>query len=138
MKNKPRIRLLMCACVSAALSIACPFSQSERSDVRPIGPEVKADILLYFNKGVSDDEINAFSKAVLSTPHPEGRGDYLALGVRTLLKIRAVEEHQGIALTFFPNASTEQRQELLKSIQASPLVYKVLENRSPNSVKSLE
>ena len=138
MQNKPRAMFLVCAYLSAVFSTACPFSRSDDPDVRPIGPAVKADILLYFNKGVSDDEINAFSKNVLSKPHPEGRGDYLAPGVRTLLAIGTVEEHQGIALTFFPNASKEQRQELLKSIKASPLVYRVLENRSPNSVKSLE
>jgi hypothetical protein len=128
----------MCGYLSVVLSVACPFAQYDQPKVRPVGPAVEADILIYFNKGASDDDINAFSKNVLSTPHPEGRGDYLAPGVRTLLKIREVEEHEGIALTFFPNASNEHRQGLLKSIKASSLVYRVLENTSPNSVKTLE
>jgi hypothetical protein len=104
----------------------------------PIGPTVKADILVYLNSNLSHEEVNAFIKTVLSRPDPEGRGYDLAPGVRTRLALRAVEGHEGIALTFFPNASQEQREELLRSIKASPLVYRVLENTTPDSVKTLK
>lgn len=138
MRNSFRKVLLSTVCLLGLLSVACPFSKSDNSDVRPIGPTVNADLLIYFNSGLSQDEINAFSKNVLSRPHPEGRGDYLPPGVRTFLRIRAVEGHKGIAITFFPSATYEQRQELITSIKASPLVYRVLENTTPDSVKTLE
>jgi len=59
-------------------------------------------------------------------------------GVRTFLRLRAVEGHDGIAITFFPNATKEQREELTKAINASPLVYRVLKNTAPDSVKTLD
>lgn len=123
-------------CILAFLCVACPFSKSPHP--RPIGPTVKADVLIYFNRGISPEESNHFVKSVLSRPHPEGRGDYNAPGVQTILAIRIVEGHEGIAVTFFPNATNEQRQELMKAIRESQLVYKVLENVSPDSVKTLK
>jgi hypothetical protein len=138
MRDIMRTVLLLATCLLVLLSVGCPFSKSGSSDLRPIGPTVKADILIYFNSNLSQEEINAFSNDVLSRPHPEGRGRYLPPGVRTFLRLRAVEGHEGIALTFFPNASDEQRQELMKSIKASPIVYKVLENTTPDSVKTLK
>ena len=105
--------------------------------MQPIGPTVKADILVYLNRNLSHEEVNTFIKTVLSRPDPEDRGDDLA-GVRTQLRLRPVEGHEGIALTFFPNASKEQREELLRSIKASPLVYRVLENTTPVSVTTLK
>ena len=137
MRDNLRTVLLTTTCLLGLLSLACPI-KSDKNEMVPIGPTVKADILVYLNHNLSHEEVNAFIKTVLSRPHPEGRGDDLAPGVRTRLALRPVEGHEGIALTFFPNASKEQREELLRSIKASPLVYRVLENTTPDSVTTLK
>ena len=137
MTKELRALFLSATCVIGFLSIACPLSRSE-NPVVPVGPDAKADFLIYFHRHLSREQIDAFSKNVLSKPDPQGRGYYSAPGLRTQLRLRAVEGHEGIAITFFPNAPEEQRQELIRSIKASPLVYRVLENTSPDSVKTLK
>ena len=117
----------------------CPTNSLRKSEVRPIGPDVEAHLLIYFRNPVTREQINTFSKDVLSRPHPSGRGDALPVGVETFLRIYPpVQGHEGIAIRFDPKASEVQRRTLLNSIKATPIVYRVLENRAPNSVKSLE
>src|SRR5258708_37288734 len=94
----------------------------------PIGVGVQASLVIYFKVGTSEEQINGFSKEVLSRPDPQGRGVYNPEGVRTFLRLSAVEGHEAIAITFFPNASAEQREKLKSCVTASPLVYKGLEN----------
>ena len=137
MRDNFRTALLTTSCLLGLLSLACPI-KSDKNEMQPIGPTVKADILVYLNSNLSHEEVNTFIRTVLSRPDPEGRGDDLAPGVRTELRLRPVDGHEGIALTFFPNASKEQREELLRSIKASPLVYRVLENTAPDSVTTLK
>jgi hypothetical protein len=137
MRDHIRTTLATAICLLGLLSNACPFN-SDKSDLRPIGPTVEADILIYFDSDLSHEEINGFHQNVLSRPDPEGRGYDLAPGVRTVLKLRAVEGHEGIAVTFFPYATNEQRQDLMRAIKESQLVYKVLENVAPDSIKTLK
>jgi hypothetical protein len=106
--------------------------------MRPIGPDAKADLLIYFNGDASHDQIDAFHKTVLSRPDPEGRGDDLAPGIGMLLAIGPVEGHKGFAITFFQHATPNHRQELMRAVRQSPVVYKVLENRVPDSVDTLQ
>jgi hypothetical protein len=136
MRNVFRTLSLLVIWLACLISLGCPFDKSV-TETRPIGPDLTADLLIYFNINSSQEQINAFQKAVLSRPHPEGRGEYLPPGVRTLLAIGPVEGHEGFAITFFRDATSEQRQELLRAIKSSSLVYKVLENRAPDSVKTL-
>ena len=118
-------------------TVACPPTRNGDSDMRPVGPDVKADLLIYFKAGVTTTQINAFSKEVLSRPGPNGRGDSLPPGVRTFLRLSPVEGHDGIAITFFPSATKEQREELKRAVEPSPVVHKVLENLAPTNVKKI-
>lgn len=136
MRDTVATSLLLAVFLLGLLNVACPFRKS--NEMEPIGPTLKADILIYFNSGLTQEEINAFSMDVLSRPHPEGRGYYLPPGVRTFLRLRKVEGHDGIAITFFPNATNQQREELKKTIKASPLVYAVIENEAPDDVRTLK
>jgi hypothetical protein len=105
--------------------------------MEPIGPDVKASFVIYFNSGVTQEQINDFSARVLSRPRADGRGHYLPEGVRTFLRVSAVSGHEAIAITFFPNATAEQRQNLISDVKASPLVYRVIESVAPSDVKNL-
>ena len=106
--------------------------------MEPIGPGVRADLLIYFKTGATDAETNLFYKDVLSRPAPDGRGDNSPPGVRTVLRLREVQGHEGVAVTFFPAATTDQRESLKRAVQSSSLVYKILENRAPTDVKKLD
>ena len=133
-----RVALLLAVPLLGLLSLACPWGKSGDSDMRPIGPEVPASLVLYFKPDVTRDQRIAFSDEVLSRPDPEGRGHNLPPGVQSLLRVRAVQGHEGYAITFFPNATDQQRRSLRDAITASPIVYKVLENVSPADVKTLD
>ncbi len=137
MSESFRVALLLAVHSLALLSLACPRGGSGHSEMRPIGPEVPASLVMYFKKDVTQAQISAFSKEVLSRPHPEGRGEYQAPGVQSTLLV-STQGHEGYAITFFPNATDQQRQSLRDAIKASPIVYKVLENVSPADVKTLD
>ena len=111
----------------------------EKDKMIPIGPDVKASLVIYFRKGASDNEIDHFVKTVLSKPDPHGRGYYSREGVRDVLIIYPpVQGHEGYTVTFFPEATQAQRDELKAAVSASLIVYKVLENVAPGDVKKIE
>jgi hypothetical protein len=111
----------------------------DRPDERmyPIGPGVKASFVIYFNTGVTQEQINNFSEHVLSRPRADGRGADHREGVRTFLRLSSVQGHEAIAITFFPSATTEQRSTLIQDVKASSVVYKVLEDVVPADIKKL-
>ena len=122
------------ALLALVLGSAC---HRQEMKMEPIGPEVKASFVIYFNSGVTDEQISDFSKRVLSRPRSDGRGDDLPEGVRTFLRASSVEGHEAIAITFFPNATAQQRESLIWAVKASSLVYKVLEDVAPADVKKV-
>ncbi|MEP6706493.1 MAG: hypothetical protein ABJC05_03180 [Pyrinomonadaceae bacterium] len=137
MSGSFRVALLLAVHSLALLSLACPRGGSGQPEMRRIGPDVPASLVMYFKKDVTNAQISAFDKEVLSRPHPEGRGDYQAPGVQSTLLV-STQGHQGYAITFFPNATDQQRQSLRNAMKASPLVYKVFENVTPADVKTLD
>jgi hypothetical protein len=135
MKRKPE--LFIAAIFFGLLNLACPFNKREEK-MEPIGPGVRADFLIYFKTEATDAETNLFYKDVLSQPSPDGRGYSNPPGVRTVLRLSEVQGHEGVAVTFFPAATKEQRENLKRSVQSSSLVYKILENAVPANVKRLD
>jgi hypothetical protein len=128
-------KLLMATLIVGLQVVACSSSRQEQ--MRPIGPDVKASFVFYFKKDVTQAQISAFTKEVLSRPHPEGRGEYQAPGVQSTLLV-SVPGHEGYAITFHANATPEQRERLMAEVKASPLVYKVLEGVAPDDVKKID
>jgi len=125
--------------IIVALSLATLTCPSRKTDMRPIGPDVKADLIIYFNVGVSDSQVSTFWHQVLSRPRTDGRGYDSREGVADMGRLfRAVEGHEGISVSFFPSATQAQRDELERDIKASPIVYKVLKNIAPINVKKLD
>jgi hypothetical protein len=125
----------------ALLSIACIRTSPsyEKNEMIPIGPEVKASLVIYFKAGTTDEQIEDFWHGVLSDPDPQGRGYSHRPGVGDLMRVfPAVQGHEGIAITFFPEATENQRDELEAEIKSSPIVYKVLKDVAPKDVKKLD
>src|SRR5205814_3859623 len=106
------------------VALVLSFSASGRPDERmyPIGPDVKASFVIYFNSGVTQEQISDFSKQVLSRPRADGRGADNPDGVQTFLRLSSVQGHDAIAITFYSSATPEQRATLIRSVKISPLV----------------
>jgi hypothetical protein len=117
-------------------TVACPF----RNDgMKPIGPEVKADLIIFFKVGVTGRQIETFWHDVLSRPRPDGRGEDHREGVGSIGRVfPAVQGHEGISLSFFPTATQAQRDELERDVNASPIVYKALKNVAPINVRKID
>jgi hypothetical protein len=117
------------------MQLACPRREPP---MRSVGPEVKASLVIYFKSGVSNEQVNAFWEEVLSRPHPSGKGYYHRNGVGDIGRIAPVQGHEGISMSFFPNATKEEREEVTRDIRSSPIIYKILENVAPADVKKLD
>jgi hypothetical protein len=117
------------------LQSGCPFHKNE---MRPIGPEVKASLVIYFKPGITNQQVEDFWHEVLSKPDPQGRGYYHRAGVGDISRIKSVQGHEGVSMSFSPNATDEERKEVERDIRSSPIVYKVLENVAPADVKKID
>jgi hypothetical protein len=106
--------------------------------MRPIGPEVKQNLVIFFKLGVTDEQVEGFLHEVLSKPDPSGRGFYLQRGISEFSRIRPVQGHEGVAISFFSYATNEERETVTHNIKASTIVYKVLENVAPAEVKKID
>ncbi|HKO42110.1 MAG TPA: hypothetical protein VJU84_02380 [Pyrinomonadaceae bacterium] len=120
--------------ILALLQLACPQNEQR---MRRIGPDVKASVVIYFNLGVSNKQVDDFWQEVLSKPDPAGRGHYHRNGVGDIGRITPVQGHEGISISFLPDATEQVREEVIKDIEASPLVYKVLRDVAPAEIKKL-
>ena len=117
------------------LQLACPHTQEP---MRAIGPEVKASLVIYFNSDVTNAQVNTFWKEILSRPDPSGRGYNHRKGVGDIGRIPPVQGHEGISISFFPDATSEEREEVIRDIRFSPIVYRVLRDIAPAEVKKLD
>jgi hypothetical protein len=114
--------------------VACS-SQKER--VRSFGPEIRSDLVVFFNRDVSHQQIEDFWHDTLSKPDT-GRGQPLRDGISDTARIDAVQGHEGVSVSFFPNASQAQKEALEKEVRSSPIVYKVLKDIAPADVRKIE
>jgi hypothetical protein len=103
--------------------------------MEPIGPDVKADLVVFFKKEATDDQIYTFAKENIGDPVDRG---YRSLpGMRTTLLV-FVDGHEGYAITFFPDATEVERKYVRSRIDASPIVFKVMENVAPSNIKKVD
>ena len=117
------------------LSTGCPW-KNER--MYPIGPGVKASLVIYFKSNVSEQDINSFLEQTLMAWNSELKGYDHKPGVGTILRLEPVQAHEAIAVTFFQSASEDERQRIKSAVRASSIVYRVLENVIPNEVKRID
>ena len=99
------------------------------------GPQVKASLVILLKPGLTDEEVEDFRRNVLQiTSSSEGERKYLA-GVRQYLRVPAIEKHEAIALTFQDDISKMEREEVMRRVRSSPLVFKVYEDIAPADIK---
>jgi len=104
----------------------------------PIGPDVTADLIVYFKTEATHDQIEWFWQNVISYPDPNGRGYAHRPGVGTVGRVDSVENHEGISINFFSNATEAELAQLRRGFDESPIVFTVLENIAPKDVKILK
>jgi hypothetical protein len=125
------------AFLGLAILAFCVSACSLNDRIHNMGPEVTADLIVYFKADVSPEQIKSFWDTVLSYSAPDGHQS-LRPGVGRLSRVDAVEGHEGIAIIFFWQAWETERAQLRRNITASPLVFTVVENIAPQDVKTLK
>lgn len=122
---------------SLALVLAFGVNSCRRHEMEmeSIGPDVKADLILFFKADTTADQIYTFVQETIG--NRTERGHESLPGMRQTLLV-SVDGHQGYAIRFFPGATDAQRQFVRSRIDGSPLVFKVFENAAPHDIKTLK
>lgn len=123
-----RNKILIITILLVVLFSAC--QQKVSSELIRFGPDLKVPIVFYFKKGTTREQINHFLENVVGYPHPEGKGHNLLKGITGQFSVRN-QEYEGYALD---RIDDNERQNILRIINGSPLIYKVFENVVPNEI----
>jgi ketosteroid isomerase-like protein len=107
----------------------------QKQKIVKFGPDVKANLVIVFKSDVTDAQVEDFRRNVLQIATAnEGERKYMS-GIRQYLRALPIQNHNAIALTFHEGIAQAQRDEIMKRIKSSSLVYKVFENIAPAEVK---
>ena len=117
------ILLFLCSC----------HQQQVNDEWIKYGPDQKVDILYYFKKETTNDEVNYFLNNVLSRPRADGRGYSSIEGIQGDFYVRT-QNYEGYAIELKKNVTPEEREHILKLINTSPLIHKVFENVIPKDI----
>ena len=117
----------------AIVRAACHHSEPA---MVPVGPDVRYDLLIFFNTDVTHDQIDTFWNEVLSYPTRDGH--WTRPGVGGILRVAAVQGHEGVAVSFFSNATDAERTDIKSRVRSSPIVYRVMENVVPLNIKRID
>ena len=125
--------ILLLAVGSCGDDDAAPSGASSTSTAAgqaSFGSDVPVDLAIYFNDGTTDGEITTFIQEVLSKPPiPERQGRAHLDGVQYT---SGDYTRDAAYVTFFGDATEEQRQAVLDAVEASPLVDHVATDVVPS------
>jgi hypothetical protein len=103
----------------------------------PIGPDTKHDLVIFFKRDATHDQIENFYGDVLSYSTWYGHRDTLP-AIKEYLRIFPVDGYEAIALKLFPDATQAEREIVKSKVRASPLVHKVIEDVAPQDIKHVD
>lgn len=101
-----------------------------------MGPDVHADLVYFFKKETTDDQIFEFQRTVVGIPDSKGSGYWSLPGMESVV-IVYLNGYVGYAMKFRPDATEEQKAFIKKRVSESPLIYKIYENVVPNQIRDL-
>ncbi len=101
-----------------------------------MSPDVNGNLVFFFKKGTSDEQIFEFQRTVIGIPNQNSSGYASLPGMMTVVKV-IVNGYDGESINFKPNATEEQKAFVKKRVSESPLVYKIYENVVPSRIKDL-
>ncbi|MBX3266444.1 MAG: hypothetical protein KF831_07025 [Acidobacteria bacterium] len=132
--NKRFLLLFLVTVISIACSAQHPPNNDD--DIIRMGPNERADLVLFFKKGTDWKEILEFNRSVIGIPNENGSGFQSLPGMMSAIKIQ-IYGFEGEAINFKPNATDEEKSFLKKRVERSPLVYKIYENVIPEAINDL-
>jgi hypothetical protein len=102
----------------------------------PIGPDVVANEVAYFNAGATLEQINDFHDLTLMEPRPDGRGRDFKPGIVSYLGLvpSQAHGHDGFAIELSPSMPQESRDQLQRALEQSPLVFRVYHDIAPTDI----
>ncbi len=95
----------------------------------PIGPDTKHDLLIFFKRDTTHDQIESFYPELRSHSTP---------GVRETLRVFPIDGYEAVAVKFFPDATQTEREGIRSKVRASPIVHKVMEHVVPQDIKKVD
>jgi hypothetical protein len=116
--------------------IACNWTAYGPRDVA--GPDQRSDLLAYFKKDATNEQIKDFWHTVIGTPGSTPDETRLLPGMRGVMTIYNVQGYEGVAVDFWSTATQNERDAVKARVLASSIVFKVLEHTIPNEVTILE
>jgi hypothetical protein len=129
---------LILASSFASFKILDAFGQVlyKHEQMVPIGPDVQHELIIFFKRGTTHDQIESFWAEVLS--YPTQGGHRTRPGISGILRLFPIEGYEGVAVTFFHNATQAEREDIKSRIHASPIVHKVMEDIVPQNIKKVD
>ncbi|MFL6374432.1 MAG: hypothetical protein ACJ73D_07195 [Pyrinomonadaceae bacterium] len=129
--------ILTLSIICGFLSVTCSLTESKKVEVKKLGPEATASLVVYFNAGTTDRQVEQFDNGFISDERADGRGRKDKDGIWSVSRLlpSQANNHEAIAITFRDDATEEQRRAIKESIKTSPIVYKVFENIAPKDIK---
>lgn len=117
------------------LHLACSQKGSSNDVWVHMGPDVHADLVYFFKKETTDDQIFEFDRTVTGVPDGNSGHSFLP-GMESVVRV-SINGYVGYALNFQPDATAEQKSLVKRRVSESPLVYKVYENVIPSGINTL-
>lgn len=118
----------------AFLAVAC-YPHFDRME--EFGPNVQANLLIFFKSDVPPKQIQAFWYNTLMLA--DGKGGYqMRPGICGIGLSVTVQSHESLTIDMCPDSTEIQREQVTERINASPLIFRVLENVIPAQVKQIE
>lgn len=98
-----------------------------------LGPRVTASLVIYFQRGITDDAVESFRSSVLA----DAQGRYPSF-VRIYLRLlpSQANDHEGIALTFSEDARSQEIAEYVDKIKRDRRVENVYMDVAPAAIKA--
>ena len=102
-----------------------------------IGPDQKASVVIYFRKGTTDQQIEAFHSTVIEQPgqpmHPEPEYPWFVINYLRLQPVLA-NGFDGVAVSFRHNVTKADTDPYLANIRADQHVEKIYLDVSPYAI----
>jgi len=110
-------------------------AQKENPMVKWKGLNDANDLVFLYKKGTSYEQKEIFQNNVVYKPRIDGRGHDPRDGVIDVMLGRIAGDYDGGIINFSKEAPQEQKENLKRAIEESPLVYKVFVDVVPGEIK---
>jgi hypothetical protein len=116
------------------LGAACTGHNPEADQMKSFGG--KADVVFFYSADLTQDQRAQASETLIEKHVPGRSGHDLPDGVREIFMVRN-GKYDGFAINFQPNATPEEKRNVIKALRDSAAVFRVFENVEPNGIGPL-